>query len=101
MTKLYSHIECVPTQTDWIPAYMDAVPGLVAKHGGSYVYRTADATAVEMPDVEQMGFTVCIEWPNAESAQAFYDDPEYQTHKHRRLSGSSTRWYNAPAFNPE
>jgi uncharacterized protein (DUF1330 family) len=98
MTKYYSHIECTPTEMDWLPAYMDSVPGLVAKHGGRFVYRTTEADAIEMPDGEALAFTVCIEWPSADAAEAFYTDPDYQSHKQRRLNGSTTRWYNAPAF---
>ena len=56
MTKYYSHIECTPTDMDWIPAYMEAVPGLVAKHGGTYVYRTTDADAVEIALDESLSF---------------------------------------------
>lgn len=98
MTRYYSHIECVPSEMEWIPAYLDAVPSLVAKHGGRYLYRTTDAEAVEMPDGTPTAFTVCIEWPHAESAAAFYADPDYEPHKQRRASGSQTRWYNAPAL---
>ena len=98
MTKYYSHIECTPTDMEWIPAYMETVPGLVAKHGGRYVYRTTDADPVEMPSGTPTTFAVCIEWPSADAADAFYADPDYQPHKQRRLDGSATRWYNAPAF---
>jgi hypothetical protein len=33
MTKSCSHIECMPTDMEWIPAYMETVPGL--KHHGA------------------------------------------------------------------
>src|SRR5262245_15616632 len=101
MSTYYSHIECTPTDMAWIPAYMEAVPALVAKHGGRYVYRTTDADHVEMPSDAATTFSVCIEWPSADAAAAFYADPDYQAHKQRRLEGSSTRWYNAPAFTEE
>jgi uncharacterized protein (DUF1330 family) len=98
MSKYYSHIECTPTEMDWIPDYMEVVPGLVAKHGGRYVYRTTDVDPVEMPSDAPSTFSVCIERPSADAANAFYADPDHQSHKRRRLDGSATRWCNAPAF---
>jgi uncharacterized protein (DUF1330 family) len=77
---------------------MDAVPGLVARHGGRYVYRTTEFDSVEMPDDLATTFMVLIEWPDAGAASAFYDDPDYQPLKKARIAGADIRWFNAPAY---
>jgi uncharacterized protein (DUF1330 family) len=98
MSKHYTHVECTPTSFDWIPEYLDAVPKLVDKHGGRYIYKTTDFDSIEMPADMPTTFVVLIEWPDANAAAAFYDDPEYQSHKQARLAASDTRWFNAPEF---
>lgn len=55
--------------------YVQAVPALIAKHGGSYRVRGGDAEVLEgqwTPDR-----FVVLEFPSREAAHAFYDDPEY------------------------
>ena len=98
MNKHYTHVACTPTTFDWIPSYLEAVPKLVFKHGGRYLYRSTEFESVEMPADLPTTFMVLIEWPDAESAAAFYDDPDYQDHKQARLAASTTQWFNVSAY---
>ena len=98
MSKCYSHIACTPLTDDWIPGYLETIPGLVAKHGGRYVYRTTDFEPVEMPPDMPTTFVVLIEWPDAAAAAEMYADPDYQSIKKARIAGSETQWFNAPAY---
>ena len=55
--------------------YIKLVPPLVAKHGGVYRARGGDCSVEE--GVWQPRRTVLLEFPDRQSAEAFYHDPEY------------------------
>jgi uncharacterized protein (DUF1330 family) len=74
----YARIACTPVTDDWIADHLDAVPDLIARLGGRYVYRTTEFDSVEMPDDLAPTFMVLLEWTDAGAASAFYDDPDYQ-----------------------
>jgi len=61
---------------DGYEAYKDAVPALIAKHGGRYIVRGGERDVVEgsWPD----GRIVVLEFPDWDSANAFADDPAYE-----------------------
>lgn len=61
---------------DLAAEYRRQVTPLVAKHGGKYVARGGDVTVLEGGWAP--GRLVIIEFPDAEAAQAFYDDPAYR-----------------------
>ena len=75
----------------WIPAYREAVTGLVHKHGGKYLARTATMTQLEGDNPPPNVFVI-IEWPSKEAAEAFYNDPEYKPHLDNRLAGSDSEF---------
>lgn len=83
----YSVLDVTPTSEDWIPNYLPTANGLVAKHGGKYVARTANHEQVE-GERQDAGLRIIIEWPSKEAAKAFMNDPEYAPHLKARTEGS-------------
>lgn len=63
------------TDPDKFNAYREAVPAVIAKHGGRYLVRGGDLHAVE----GDLGFKrlVVLEFPSLEAARGFYASPEY------------------------
>jgi uncharacterized protein (DUF1330 family) len=96
MTPYYTQIACTPTDTGWIAGYMQTIPGLVAKHGGRYLYQTGEYDRIEGVQ-NRPGLLVLIEWPDKKAAEAFYDDPAYQPHKRARQSGAVTEMFLVPS----
>jgi uncharacterized protein (DUF1330 family) len=88
----YAAIALTPTSEDWIPGYLETVTGLVQKHGGQYLARTASHERIE-GEGNNPALMVIIEWPSAEAAKAFYSDPEYQPHLAARLSGADNHFF--------
>ncbi|MFZ5593860.1 MAG: DUF1330 domain-containing protein, partial [Pseudomonadota bacterium] len=68
---------------------MDAVPSLVAKHGGRYLYQTSEYERIEETG-ESPSLVVLIEWPDKASAERCYSDPVSQPHKQTRQNGAVT-----------
>ena len=56
--------------------YLPHVPALVQKHGGEYLARGGRTETIE--GSWQPARLVLFRFPDAESARAFFDDPEYQ-----------------------
>ena len=83
----YSVLEVTPTSNDWVPAYIGPANTLVAKHGGTYLARTASHDRIE-GEGEAPALRIIIEWPSKESAEAFMSDPEYVPHLEARTAGS-------------
>lgn len=75
------------TDDAWISDYAEHVHGIVHKHGGKYLSRSANITAVEgdAPDVNAIAL---IEFPSMEAAQAMFADPEYQPYREARVKGT-------------
>jgi uncharacterized protein (DUF1330 family) len=71
---LFDNVEV--TDPDALARYAEQVAPLVAEYGGRYV---ATAAAPEVLE-EDPGLTsvVLIEFPDADSARAWYDSPAYQ-----------------------
>jgi uncharacterized protein (DUF1330 family) len=95
MTAYYTQIACTPTETAWIAGYMQTIPALVAKHGGRYLYRTAEYERIEGTQ-SRPGLIVLIEWPDKKAAEGFYADPAYQPHKQARQNGAVTEYLLVP-----
>ncbi|MEM9022492.1 MAG: DUF1330 domain-containing protein [Bacteroidota bacterium] len=88
----YSVLDVSPTSNDWIPEYLPTANKLVAKHGGTYLARTASHEQLEGAATEA-ALRIIIEWPSKESAQAFMNDPEYVPHLNARTEGSVSHHY--------
>lgn len=87
MSKYYTQVFVTPTNEEWLRPYSAAVPSIVGRYGGRYLAMTSDYERVE-GDGENPAIAVIVEWPDAESAHRFYDDPQYQAFKLSRLHGA-------------
>ncbi|WP_340694074.1 DUF1330 domain-containing protein [Hyphomonas sp.] len=56
--------------------YIDAVPAFIAKHGGRYIVRGVEPEVMEGDWKPER--VVILEFPAAENARAFLDDPDFQ-----------------------
>ena len=75
------------TDDSWIPEYAEKVHAIVHRHGGKYLSRSGEITAIENdpPDVDLVAL---IEFPSMTALQAFIDDPEYVPFARARQNGS-------------
>ena len=85
----YSVLAVTPTTDDWIPDYLPTANALVAKHGGTYLARTAAHEQVEGADAPA-ALRILLEWPSKEAAMGFMNDPEYAPHLKARTEGSAS-----------
>src|SRR5690349_22653246 len=77
------------TDNKWIPAYAASVHHIVHKHGGKYLSRSGNVRALEgkAPDTTLIAL---LQFPSAEAAEAFVNDPEYMPHAAGRRGGSES-----------
>lgn len=61
----------------WLREYGQATNELIEKHGGRYLAKGGEMAALEGNEPLPNACTV-IEFPDLESARAWYDDPAYQ-----------------------
>jgi uncharacterized protein (DUF1330 family) len=85
----FSVLEVTPTTDDWIAAYLPATGALVAKHGGTYIARTASHESLE-GDRAAPALRIIIQWPTMDAAKAFMADPGYAEHLAARTAGSTS-----------
>ena len=80
------------TDDAWVPDYAANVHGIVHKHGGEYLSRSASITTLEgeAPDTTLIAI---VKFPSMEAAQAFANDPEYAPYGEARRAGSDSRFY--------
>ena len=76
------------TNPSWIETYGPAVHTLVAKHGGRYIAQTPEVTKLE-GDGDAPSVAVILEFPDRASAEAWYNDAEYQPWLASRNAGSN------------
>ena len=79
------------TNDNWIPAYAANVGDIVSRHGGRYLSRSSNITALEgePPDVDLLAI---LEFPNMDALQGFLSDPDYAPHASARQAGSDSRF---------
>lgn len=85
----YSVLAVTPSSEDWIPDYLPTANKLVAKHGGTYLARTATHEQVEGED-RPAALRIVIEWPSKAAALSFMNDPAYKPHLEARTAGSES-----------
>lgn len=85
----YSVLAVTPSSEDWIPDYLPTANKLVAKHGGTYLARTASHEQVEGGE-QAAALRIILEWPSKEAAMNFMKDPEYKPHLEARTAGSES-----------
>ena len=71
----YSVLAVTPTAEDWISDYIGPANALVAKHGGTYLARTANHERLE-GEGEDAALRIILQWPSRETALAFMNDPD-------------------------
>lgn len=87
----YSVLAVTPSSEDWIPDYLPAANALVAKHGGTYLARTTSHERLE--GAGEAALRIILQWPSAEAAKAFMNDPDYAKHLSARTAGSESHHY--------
>lgn len=85
----YSILAVSPTSEDWISGYIEPVGRIIAKHGGKYLARTTGHEQVEGPE-QPATLRVILEWPDAEAARSFVNDPDYAPYLEARTNGSTS-----------
>ncbi|MGI9621279.1 MAG: DUF1330 domain-containing protein [Acidimicrobiales bacterium] len=95
----YTAVALTPTTDTWIPAYMENVPALVARHGGRYVAQSDNYERIEgeASDTDP-AMIVIIEWPNKDAESAFVADPDYAPHHAARLAGATNNSFSVPGL---
>lgn len=69
--------------------YRDAVPPVIAKHGGRYLVRGGKLQVKEgAPGWQRL---VVLEFPSLAAAHAFYDDPDYAPLLALRLASTNSQ----------
>jgi len=89
----YSLVSVTPTSDAWIPAYLEAVGPVVARHGGRYLARTASHERFEGSG-DKPALQVIVEWPSKAAEDASYRDPDYASQLAARMGGSVSSWYS-------
>src|SRR5687768_3046284 len=84
------------TDPSWVRAYLDEVTGMVERAGGRYLSRTGEVEQWE-GDGSAPNTVVLIEWPDAETARAFYESDEYRPHREARQLGALNQFVLVPA----
>ncbi|MCI4680040.1 DUF1330 domain-containing protein [Rhodoblastus acidophilus] len=78
------------TDDKWLPSYAATVHGLVHRHGGKYLARSANVKTLEGRPLDAT-LVALIEFPSAEAATAFTGDPDYAPFAMARQRGSESR----------
>lgn len=87
----YSVLDVTPTDDAWVAGYLPTANKLVAKHGGTYLARTASHERLE-GDGADPALRIVIEWPSREAAHALMNDPDYAPHLAARSAGSVSHY---------
>lgn len=70
----------------FVPEYSAKVHGIVAKHGGKYLSRSANISVLEGdPNADVIAV---VAFPSVAAAQAFADDPDYAPFAAARQEGA-------------
>lgn len=85
--KYYAVAEIDVTDPSWVRAYVENVTGLVERHGGRYLARTAQVEKLE-GDRTPPQIVLIIEWPSKAAAEAFYASEEYRPYLESRRNGA-------------
>lgn len=85
----YSILEVTPRTEEWISGYLPSANLLIEQHGGRYIARTTSHEQLEGPR-RDAALRILIEWPSADAAKAFINDPEYASHLANRHAGSTS-----------
>ena len=79
------------TDDAWIPEYAEKVHDIVHKHGGKYLSRSGNITNIEGEPLDST-LIALLEFPSAEAAQAFINDPDYAPFAKARQDGTVSKF---------
>lgn len=79
--------------------YKRLAPIAINKYGGKYLTRGGAMETVEGP--EETLRVVIVEYPDMETAKAFYDSPEYQKAKAAREGAADGQFVILDGYTPE
>ena len=79
------------TDSGWVPEYAASVHDIVHKHGGKYLSRSGNVKTLEGKPLDTT-LIALLQFPSAEAAEAFVNDPEYAPHAAARQVGSESRF---------
>ena len=89
-TLTYAYANIVLSAPGELDAYREKAGQALAKHGGKVLQASPSQTVLEGTR-DETGIGVILEFPDADAAHAWINDPELaQTHALRRGAGSST-----------
>ncbi len=78
------------TQWSWLKEYSPATNALIEKHGGKFLVQGGKAVALEGEDPLPAALVI-IEFPDTDSAMAWYNEPEYQPLKALRQANADVQ----------
>jgi len=85
--RYYAVAELEVTDPAWVRDYVAEVTGMVERHGGRYLARSARVEQVE-GERRPPQVVLLIEWPSKEAADTFYESDEYRPHREARRAGA-------------
>lgn len=77
---------------DWIPEYAQKVHGIAAKHGGKYLSRSGNITAIE-GELPNATIVALMQFPSMGDLQGFINDPDYAPYAKARRDGTDSILY--------
>jgi uncharacterized protein (DUF1330 family) len=78
------------TDNGWVPEYAASVHDIVHKHGGKYLARSGNVKTLEGKPLDTT-LIALLQFPSAEAAEAFVNDPQYVPYAAARKGGSESR----------
>jgi uncharacterized protein (DUF1330 family) len=90
--KYYCIAEMDITDPSWVPEYVKNVTGMVERHGGRYLARTAKVETIEGERQAPQIFLL-IEWPSREALETFYRSEEYRPFLQKRKAGARNQFW--------
>ncbi len=80
----------------WIPDYAANVHDIVHRHGGKYLSRSGNISALEGEKISA-DLVAVIEFPTEDSMHAFISDPEYAPYAKSRQAGTDSLLFGLDA----
>ena len=91
---LIAHVKV--NDDSWIPDYAANVHDMVHRHGGKYLSRSGNITAIE-GEAPAVDLVALIEFPSEDAMNAFVTDPEYAPYAKARQDGTDSQLFGIDA----
>ena len=91
---LIAHVKV--NDNSWIPDYAANVHDMVHRHGGKYLSRSGNSTALE-GEAPAADLVALIEFPTEDAMNAFISDPEYAPYAKARQAGTDSQLFGIDA----